>query len=143
MHAIYCRMSQFFSELRQFLSAMSVPSFMTYYRLLNVPGPKNWFILPWAQIVIRNYHQGHLVCYKNLREYKKKKRPKWVLCCLVVFKDTNTSDIFPIFNCTTCEKMNGIENLRIKQDRANIESLKCVHSLMCDKLVREGFSFRD
>ena len=140
---IYHRIYNLFSEfgIKVKMSSNSESSFMTYYRLLNIPGPQNYFILPWAQIVLRNYYRGKLISYKSLIEYKKKKRPKWVICQLTVFRDNQTGDMFPVFSCSTCKTMHGIENLRIKQDRANIERMKCEHSKMCDKIIREEFIY--
>ena len=115
----------------------SEASFLTYYRLLNILPTRNFFLLPWAKIVLRNFARGRLVKYKSLREFKQKKVPIWVLCELVIFKDTTDQSIFPAYHCKSCQMMDGLENLRFMQDRRNIESMKCWHSRMCHKLTED------
>ena len=113
----------------------SDPSFMSYYRLLNLQGPKNWFLLPWGQIVLRNLSRGKLVSYKSFKEFKQKDVPIWILNEMKIFKNTSDNSLFPVYQCTSCPSMDGLENLRIRQDFRSIDSLKCIHSRMCEKLT--------
>ena len=114
---------------------MESAQLMNYHRLLHIPGSQNYFVLPWGQVLIRNFDRGNLVTYKSYKEYKRRKIPIWVLCELNIFQDQN-DEMFPVFNCD-CGSMRGVANLRMKQDRLTLERMKCQHSQLCSKIVSD------
>ena len=53
------------------------------YRQKLYQNDRNVFLLPWASVLMQNIKRnGDLVEYKNLRKFKQKGDPIWVLCKL-------------------------------------------------------------
>ena len=43
--------------------------------------------------------------------------------------------MFPIFQCSECDKMSSIDSLSLKQNQSEMEQLKCVHSVVANILM--------
>ena len=81
---------------------------------------------------------GDLVEYKNLRKFKQKGDPIWVLCKLRVFR--SGGGFFPAFECSICPEMAGLQDLALDQIEHQIKASLCIHSKMAQIVVdRQGF----
>ena len=63
----------------------------------------------------------------------------WVFLKLVIFKNPNTDELYPAYQCNTCEEMKAVCSMSYEQDPDEIEELKCHHSKVCDILVGDSW----
>ena len=69
---------------------------------------------------------GQLLKFKNVQEFKSKKRPLWIQLSLVLFKENG--EFFPCFVCSHCESMKAVSTLKIDQEKSEIEKFECYDS---------------
>ena len=116
-------------------------SLQNYRRLLK-QGDNNSFILPYGNIVLRNISsKGSLIAYRSEKQYKDRGRiPPWILLKLKVFR-SSTKEFFPIFLCSECQKMKGLESLCFNQNFEDVKEVRCIHSKAAENIVKEKGSW--
>ena len=98
-----------------------------YRRNLSVSLEKNFFVLPWASVVVKNCNEdGELLQFKTMKSYRDQGQSFWVLLKLSIFHDN--LGLFPVLACFNCESMKGVGDFCLDQDRDVVEQLKCFHS---------------
>ena len=90
--------------------------------------------------MIRNVDEtGNLVKVSSKATYIRNRIPMWVFLKLVIFKNPNTNELYPAYQCNTCEEMKAVCSMSYEQDPDEIEALKCHHSMVCDILVGDSW----
>ena len=114
-----------------------------YERQIFQRGGRNYFVLPWSSILVRNRDsKGNLFDFKSLRHCKKRKIRKWVICNLYLFRNTSdNNNVFPVFVCRECRFMHSLRNLPLNQSKDDLQRHKCCHSLLCDKIESQQQGF--
>ena len=112
---------------------------LNYVRQVRRPNSDDFFISTWGGCVIRNVDEtGNLVKFSSKATYIRNRIPMWVFLKLVIFKNPNTNELYPAYQCNTCEEMKAVCSMSYEQDPDEIEALKCHHSIVCDFLVGDG-----
>ena len=113
---------------------------MDYVRQVRRPNSDDFFISTWGGCVIRNVDEtGNLVQFSSKATYIRNRIPMWVFLKLVIFKNPNTDELYPAYQCNTCEEMKAVCSMSYEQDPDEIEELKCHHSKVCDILVGDNW----
>ena len=98
-----------------------------YLRQLSKTQEENKHILQWGSVVLRNCDQnGDFLIFKNIGEFKKGGKDKWLLIQLLLFRENG--EIFPIFQCSECPDMKPLSGLALDQIEADLLPLRCIHS---------------
>lgn len=114
-----------------------------YERLLSGK-EKNIFILPKGHVVLRGISDfGHLVKYTSEAEYKKKaKKQLWVTLQLKVFRN-QTGEFYDFYKCNACTKMTSVDQLALNNEKSDVAKYKCIHSRVCENLVKKRGDWRN
>ena len=107
-----------------------------YIRQVRRPDPDNFFTTTWGGCLIRNVDKdGKLVSCSSREKYKNSKIPMWVYLKLTIFKSSQDSTPFPVYQCLTCDTMKAVGGMSLNQNPDEIQPLKCLHSQVCDEIV--------
>ena len=105
--------------------------YYNYRRILSVTLEKNFFVLPWASVVVKNCNEdGELLQFKTMKSYRDQGQSFWVLLKLSIFRDN--LGLFHVLACFNCESMKGVGAFCLDQDRDAVEQLKCIHSKVAE-----------
>ena len=105
-----------------------------YRRNLVVAREKNFFVLPWASLVIKNCKSdGEFLSFKTIKEYKDQRKSLWLLLQLNFFRDN--LGLYTVLVCSECDSMQCVGNFSLDQPRNDLARLKCVHSKAAEYLL--------
>ena len=108
--------------------------FNNYRRNLVVGKDKNFFVLPWANILIKNCSSdGDFLSFSTIKEYKEQGQSLWLLLKLQFFRDN--SGLYTVLVCPECDSMKSVGDFCLEQPRNDIEQLRCIHSKAAEYLL--------
>ena len=107
-----------------------------YERLLYLnDGEKNFHVLPYGSILLKNINRaGDLLTFKSYPAFIRADTQLWVECKLHLFRDSG-GNLYPVFGCDVCQSLRQIGSFSMNQDPSTLQPLKCLHSLMSERLV--------
>ena len=60
---------------------------------------------------------------------------QWLLLKIQLF--LHQGETYPVFQCPKCPAMMQIDALGCKQEKAGMEALRCMHSVVCQELAQD------
>ena len=123
--------------------ALNMNKVQHYERLLSTK-ETNIFILPKGHVILRGISDcGNLVKYTSEAEYKKKGKKKlWITLKLKIFRNKN-GEFYDLYKCNHCEKMESVDLLALNNDKSDVAQYKCLHSRVCEIIVKKRGNWQD
>ena len=112
--------------------------YINYKRNLTATRDLNFFLLPWAYVVLKNCdEEGELLAFKNKKIYKEQKKSFWLMLKLHLFRDNLSNfylyfyrlivffllfkvGVFSLFSFPECESM---QDFSLAQPREDMSAL--------------------
>ena len=109
-----------------------------YERLLCLnDGEKNVHVLPYGSMLLKNINRaGDLLTFKSYPAFIRADTQLWVECKLHLFRDSG-GNLYPVYGCDVCKSLSQIGSFSMNQEPSTLQPLKCLHSLMSERLVNK------
>ena len=108
--------------------------FNNYRRNLVVGKEKNFFVFPWANVLIKNCNtDGEFLSFATIKDYKAQLQCLWLPLKLHFFRDN--LGLYTVIVCPECDSMKSIGDFCLDQPRNDIEQLRCMHSKAAEFLL--------